>query len=304
MRYSIDRPAMELLYLPLPPALKLPAKSFIDTVAWRAGDGLAGLAVMAFVTFGGLAPEVPEPRHAARDRALAAARLPRAPPLRRDARGEPAAAPARRRARHRPRSTTARRPRCSPRGLGAVDPKEILYALDLLGAGRQASAAHPAVRGLLDHADADVRRRALSLLSEAGDLSVAAARRGAAARPRRRGAHRGAALPLAPRARRPALARPGPRGLPRVLGALGRGRGARAARRRAARGGRAAVRRDGGRARRAGAAHAARGGAARRARDAAVPGAAAAAGAGRGRRGGAHRDPRRGARTRPRSSTC
>ena len=42
LRYSIDRPAMELLYLPVPTAIKLPAKSFIDTVAWRAGDALAG----------------------------------------------------------------------------------------------------------------------------------------------------------------------------------------------------------------------------------------------------------------------
>ena len=47
LRYSVDRPAVELLYLPVPPPAKLPAKSFIDTVVWRAGDGLAGLAVLA-----------------------------------------------------------------------------------------------------------------------------------------------------------------------------------------------------------------------------------------------------------------
>ena len=57
LRYSIDRPAMELLYLPVPTAIKLPAKSFIDTVAWRAGDGLAGLVVLALATLGGLGPK-------------------------------------------------------------------------------------------------------------------------------------------------------------------------------------------------------------------------------------------------------
>ena len=54
----LDRPTGDgALYLPLPPALKLPGKSFIDTVAWRAGDGLAGLAVLALATVGGLAPK-------------------------------------------------------------------------------------------------------------------------------------------------------------------------------------------------------------------------------------------------------
>jgi HEAT repeat protein len=56
--------------------------------------------------------------------------------------------------------------------LGAVDPGEILYALDLLAVGREAAATHPAVRGLLGHGDPDVRRRALELVSEAGDPSV------------------------------------------------------------------------------------------------------------------------------------
>jgi len=56
--------------------------------------------------------------------------------------------------------------------LGAVDPGEILYALDLLAVGREAAATHPAVRGLLGHGDPEVRRRALEILSEAGDPSV------------------------------------------------------------------------------------------------------------------------------------
>jgi AAA family ATP:ADP antiporter len=171
LRYSLDRPVVELLYLPVSPALKLPAKSFIDTVAWRFGDGLAGCAVMAFATWGGLGP-VPltlvnlpfilvwlvlaarvHRRYVATLReSLQQHRL--------DAE----------------RTTTAVLDRETTEVLAArlqaVDPKEILYALDLLAVGRQAPAAHPAVRGLLGHGDAEVRRRALSILNEAGDRSA------------------------------------------------------------------------------------------------------------------------------------
>jgi len=173
MRYSIDRPAMELLYLPLAPALKLPSKSFIDTVVWRAGDGLAGLAVLAVATLGGLGPKylslvtlpaiglwlllASRAHHryvGTLEECLQQHRL--------DA--ERAGATLF------DRETTE----VLATRLGAVDPKEILYALELLGSGRQATAAHPAVRGLLEHGDAEVRCRALSLLSEAGDLSVLA----------------------------------------------------------------------------------------------------------------------------------
>jgi AAA family ATP:ADP antiporter len=173
LRYSIDRPAMELLYLPVPTAIKLPAKSFIDTVAWRAGDGLAGLVVLALATLGGLGPKylslvtlpsiglwlllasrVHHRYVATLEECLQQHKLDseRASTTLLD------------------RETTE----VLATRLGAVDPKEILYALELLGAGRHATAAHPAVRGLLDHPDAEVRRRALSILSEAGDHSVVA----------------------------------------------------------------------------------------------------------------------------------
>jgi len=51
LRYSIDKSTVELLYLPLPGAVKLHAKWFIDTVVWRMGDGLAGITVLVFATF-------------------------------------------------------------------------------------------------------------------------------------------------------------------------------------------------------------------------------------------------------------
>jgi AAA family ATP:ADP antiporter len=171
LRYSIDRPAVELLYLPVPAGLKLPAKSFIDTVAWRAGDGLAGLTVLAFVTLGGMGPVrlalvvvplvglwlvlasrvhhryVHTLGEGLRQHRLDAERV---APVTLD------------------RDTTE----VIAARLGAVDPGEILYALDLLAAGSEAAATHPAVRGLLDHADAAVRRRAVEILNEARDRAV------------------------------------------------------------------------------------------------------------------------------------
>ncbi len=173
LRYSIDRPAVELLYLPVPPALKLPAKSFIDTVAWRAGDGLAGLAVMVFATAGGLSAvqitlvNVP---FIGLWIVLAARAHRRYVTTLSDGLRQ-----------HRldaERASTAVLDRETTEMLAsrldAVDPGEILYALDLMSVGRQGAATHPAVRGLLGHADAEVRRRALAMLSEAGDQSVVA----------------------------------------------------------------------------------------------------------------------------------
>ena len=48
IRYSLDKSSVELLYLPVPPSVKLQAKSAIDTVIWRLGDGLAGITLAIF----------------------------------------------------------------------------------------------------------------------------------------------------------------------------------------------------------------------------------------------------------------
>ena len=45
-RYSLDKSSVELLYLPVPFSTKVQVKSFIDTVIWRMGDGLAGIGVL------------------------------------------------------------------------------------------------------------------------------------------------------------------------------------------------------------------------------------------------------------------
>ncbi len=50
LRYSVDKCATELLYLPVDLAIKVQAKSFIDTVIWRFGDGFAGLVILLFAT--------------------------------------------------------------------------------------------------------------------------------------------------------------------------------------------------------------------------------------------------------------
>ena len=305
MRYSIDRPAMELLYLPLPPAAQAVRRSRSSTPSPGArATGSPGSSVLALATVGGLAPKylslvtlpaiglwlllASRAHHryvATLEESLQQHRL--------DA--------------ERAGSTLLDRETTEVLAsrLGAVDPEGD--PVRARAAGRRPPGDRRAPRGARP---ARPRRRRgappRALAAERGRRPLdPAARGGPAPRPRPRGANRGAALPLAPRPRRPAVARQGLRRLPRLLGALRGGRGARAARRRPARGGRAAVRGDGGGGRRAGATDAARGGAARRAGAAAVRGVAAAAGAGRRPGGGAHRDPRRGARRRRApSSTC
>jgi AAA family ATP:ADP antiporter len=172
LRYSLDKPAVELLYLPVPLDLKLTAKSFIDTVVWRAGDGLGGIILLAIVTLGGLgavqltwvmvplmgvwlglAAQAYRRYIGTLEESLQQHRL--------DV--ERAGTPVL------DRVTTE----MLAERLEAVDPKEILYALDQMSAEHH-EATHPAVRGLLDHPAAEVRRRALELLNNSDDRTVLA----------------------------------------------------------------------------------------------------------------------------------
>ena len=50
LRYSLDQSTRELLYLPLAARVKIQVKWFLDTVVWRLGDGLSGLAVLVCAT--------------------------------------------------------------------------------------------------------------------------------------------------------------------------------------------------------------------------------------------------------------
>jgi AAA family ATP:ADP antiporter len=169
-RYSIDKSAVELLYLPLPARLKFQVKWFIDTVIWRMGDGIAGLTILYFAAYlhltarqmswvgmvfvGGwlgavwvarrqyvatLTQNMKEHRLEA-DRAVA-------PVL--------------------DRSTTE----VLASNLSASDPKEILYTLKLFESS-QKQAAHPAIRDLLNHPADEVRKQAISILAAVGDKAV------------------------------------------------------------------------------------------------------------------------------------
>lgn len=56
LRYSIDKATVELLYLPLSASDTFRVKSLIDTVIYRIGDGVGGLAVLVAATVLGWSP--------------------------------------------------------------------------------------------------------------------------------------------------------------------------------------------------------------------------------------------------------
>jgi AAA family ATP:ADP antiporter len=170
LRYSIDRSTIELLYLPLPHSVKLQAKWFIDTVVWRLGDGLAGAVVLVFATQLHWAPQriswiVILLTLAWLSAVFVAGKQYVA--LLKDSVSQ-----------HRfdvEQASTQALDRSTMDFLTskilASDPEEILYALSLFGVERQ-RAAHPVIRGLLRHPAAEVRQKALAVLSAAGDKSV------------------------------------------------------------------------------------------------------------------------------------
>ncbi len=172
LRYSIDKPTVELLYLPVPQNIKIQVKSFIDTVIWRLGDGLAGISVLAFSAL--LALEK-HPENAALVNVVLiicwlgaawVARRQYVMTLRESIQKhrldtERASAPVL------DRSTLD----IFAANLEPTDPDKILYALSLFEVEEQ-QAAHPAVRGLLRHPSPPVRKKALSILFAAHDRSA------------------------------------------------------------------------------------------------------------------------------------
>lgn len=172
LRYAIDKPTVELLYLPLSAEHTLAVKSFIDTVVWRLGDGLAGLSVLLFAGWIGLgavgmswvvlvllggwmaAALVARRQYVANlEDSIHNYRL--------DAE----------------RASTAGLDRAATdllaRQLGGSEPAEVLYALRMLGAAGHRG-AHPAVRGLLQHPAEEVRAEAIRVLDESSDAGVQA----------------------------------------------------------------------------------------------------------------------------------
>lgn len=170
LRYSIDKSTVELLYLPVSPTMKMQVKSFIDTVIWRFGDGLAAVALLIFAThFGVSARQIGWLMLVLISLWLLAALVARREYVttlkesilqhRLDA--ERASAPVL------DRSTV----QVLVAKLAAEDPKEILYALSLFEMEGE-GLIHPAIRGLLEHPSPEVREKALSLLARSRDRAV------------------------------------------------------------------------------------------------------------------------------------
>ena len=229
LRYSIDRPAAELLYLPLPAAQTLQVKSFIDTVVWRLGDGLSGLVILLLATV----LHWPAWQISWVNLLLLAGWLTAAWVAQRQYVTNLGKSIDDHR-RHVQRANVTVLDKAATEILTAQmasdDPERILYALELFTAGHS-GASHPVVRGLLKHGAAAVRR-ARGGGAERGRRPLRAQRRRAAAvRSRPLGPHRSAALHRAPRPHRPARTRRAARQFSRFLHPLGDGVVSRAARR-------------------------------------------------------------------------
>lgn len=171
LQYSIDKPTVELLYLPVAPQIKNQVKSFIDTVVWRGGDGLAAVGVLIFATtLKWTAVQVSWVNLfliVGWGFAALVARRQYVETLRESIQQHRLDAD---------RASVQVLDRSAADLLAdqfqATDPQKILYALSLLEAQRR-QAAHPAVRGLLGHPAPEVRQKAIAILNAAGDKAVA-----------------------------------------------------------------------------------------------------------------------------------
>jgi len=186
LRFSIDKATYELLYLPLTLAQRAQVKTAIDIVISRVADSagavLLGLATQGVLMMGGLGLGV---------RGTAALNL--------FFIGAWIAVAARLRGEyvrtiqssiHRHRIDSEQVPEGSldrsaagilAEKLASPDPADVSYALDLLeGQGLLGLERH--LRSLLSHEDADIRRRALAILSAARDTSISRAATDVAAR--------------------------------------------------------------------------------------------------------------------------
>ena len=236
----LDRPAGGGAALPAGAAPRRSCPRSRSSTPWPGGPATASPASRCsrFATLGGLGPVRLEPRDAAVHRPVAAARLARrtAATWRRSRRAcsSTASTPSAPRPQVLDRETTE----VLAARLGAVDPKEILYALDVMAVGRQRGrgpprgarpARPPGPRGALP-GPRDPERGGRPLGPAAGGGAAARSPRSRCG-PRRSSTSR--ATPTSTRSSRLS----GPRRLPRLLGARGGGGGARPARRGAARGG-------------------------------------------------------------------
>ena len=179
LRFSVDKATFELLYLPIPAAIKTNVKSTIDLIINRVADGVGGVVLgiatqgfnfyffavdgfqlglrgIAALSLSGIAVWLVVAHRLRRGYIEAIQEsiqqhgldIDRAPALL-------------------DRSTSD----LLATRLTASDPDDILYALDLF-ASQHRQTIHPAVRSLLTHESSKVRRRALVVLDEASDVAA------------------------------------------------------------------------------------------------------------------------------------
>lgn len=180
LRFSVDKASFELLYLPVNPEVRTRVKAAIDLVINRVADGAGGI-LLGLATQGlGLGALALPGAHlglrglAVMSLALSGIWVGVAWALRRgyvDAIRDSIQ-------QRRLDATSASAPVLDRSAtemlagkLQASDPEEILYALGQFEA-QLGGRLHPAVRGLLSHPSAEIRRRALVLLDDAGDEIV------------------------------------------------------------------------------------------------------------------------------------
>jgi AAA family ATP:ADP antiporter len=177
LRFSLDKATFELLYLPIPGALRANVKSTIDIIINRLADAagaiVLGLVTQGFVGLGGLELELRGT--AALVLVVTMAWLFIANRLR----TEYVVAIRENIRKHRidsERASAAALDRSMAEALAAKlkadEPADVLYALDLLEA--QPNPLHPALHGLVSHESPAIRRRAIALLRAAGDRSARA----------------------------------------------------------------------------------------------------------------------------------
>ncbi len=176
-RFSVDKATYELLYLPIAPAQRLPFKSAIDIVVNRVADAvgavLLGAATHGFLFIRGL--DLDLKGTAAINVVVIATWVAVAWRLRVEYVHTIHDSIHRHRLDSERTSTTVLERSAAEAlssKLAAADPAEVRYALDLLES-QQTRDWHPVIRDLLAHPEPDIRRRALAILSAAGDREIA-----------------------------------------------------------------------------------------------------------------------------------
>ena len=170
LRYSIDTAALQLLYMPISPDIKIQVKSFLDTVVLRLGDGIGAMLVLTLA--GGLGFTATEigwvslgllilwfiaARGASRQYVTALGETLRHQRLDAERLTEPDLE----------RSAT----QMLLTELRSNESSRILYALSLLETG-QAKTTHGSIRQLLDHPLPEIRAKAILALRNIGDRGV------------------------------------------------------------------------------------------------------------------------------------